>query len=95
MAVRTLDSEHLKEFCKRNGITFMAVFGSFARGDFDPESDVDLLVRFSGRKSLIDIVRLERELSESLGKKVELLTEASISPYLKERIQRELRVIYE
>ena len=95
MAVSALDSEQLKEFCKKNGVTFMAVFGSFARGDFVPESDVDLLVRFYGRRSLLDIVRLERELSEVMGRKVDLLTEASISPYLKERIQSELKAVYE
>lgn len=95
MAVSISDREQLKEFCERNGVTFMAVFGSLARGDFAPDSDVDILVRFAGRRSLIDIVRLERELSGVLGRKVDLLTEASISPYLRETILRELKVIYE
>lgn len=95
MATGILDMKRLREFCERNDVTFMAVFGSFARGDFSPESDIDLLARFSGRKSLLEIVRLERELSEALGRKVELLTEASISPYLKERIKSELKVVYE
>ncbi|MDY7040081.1 MAG: nucleotidyltransferase domain-containing protein [Chloroflexota bacterium] len=57
------------------------------------QSDVDLLVRFSKRKSLLALVRLERELSTALGRKVDLLTEAAISPYLRDRIKREVKVI--
>ena len=66
-----------------------------ARGEDNKKSDIDLLVRFSTRKSLLSVVRLERELSEALGRKVDLLTEAAISPYLRERIMKELQVIYE
>jgi len=53
-----------------------------------------MLVRFSKRKSLLAMVRLERELSEALGRKVDLLTEASVSPYMRERILKEMKVIY-
>jgi len=66
-----------------------------ARGEATEQSDIDLLVRFSKRKSLLALVRLEREASAVLGRKVDLLTEAAISPYLRDRIKRELRVIYE
>ncbi len=57
--------------------------------------DIDLLVRFSKRKSLLAVIRLERERSEALGRKVDLLAEAAISPYLRERILKETRVVYE
>ena len=53
------------------------------------------MVKFSKRKSLLDIVRIERELSTVLGNNVDLLTEVAISPYLRDRILSELRVIYE
>jgi len=72
----------------------IGVFGSLARGEARNESDIDLLVRFSKPKSLLAIVRLERELSEALGRKVDLLTEGAISPYLRDRILREMRVVY-
>ena len=72
----------------------VGIFGSMSRGESTRESDIDLLVRFSGRKSLLAVVRLERELSEALGRKVDLLTESAISPYLRERILNEVRVIY-
>ena len=55
----------------------------------------DLLARFSKPKSLLDLVRLERMLSEVLGRKTDLLTEASISPYLRDRIKNEMEVVYE
>ena len=66
-----------------------------ARGEATDQSDIDLLVYFSKRKSLLALVALERQLSTALGRKVDLLTEAAISPYLRERIKRELQVIYE
>jgi len=52
------------------------------------------MVEFSERKSLLELVRIERELSEILGIKVDLLTEKSISPYLIDSIRKEMEVIY-
>jgi len=91
----TIDKTNLADICTRNDIEFLGVFGSYARGDHTSDSDIDLLVRLSKRKSLLDLVRIERELSERLGRKVDLLTENSISPYLRDTIQKELRVIYD
>ena len=72
----------------------VGIFGSMARGEAKKDSDIDLIVRFSRRKGLLALVRLERELSEVLGRKVDLLTKAAISPYMRERVLRELRVVY-
>ena len=93
--VPQIDQNKLIEICRLNDAVFLAVFGSSARADADAGSDVDLLVRFSKRKSLLDLVRIERELSETVGRKVDLLTEASISPYLQERIHSEMAILYE
>lgn len=95
MDVTNIDLNMLTEICQRHDIAFLGVFGSFARGEATPQSDVDLLVRFSERKSLLDLVRIERELSEALDRRVDLLTEASVSPYLQERIKAETAVLYE
>lgn len=90
-----IDLTGLGDVCERNDIGRLRVFGSFARDDHSPGSDVDLLADFTKRKSLLDLVRIERELSERLGHDVDLLTEGSLSPYLRERILSEAKVVYE
>lgn len=79
---------------KSQGAKKIAVFGSYVTGEEKPGSDIDILVEFSERKSLLDLVRIERELSEVLGIKVDLLTEKSISPYLIDTIREQMEVIY-
>jgi hypothetical protein len=95
MATYSFDVPRLIDICRQNDISMVGVFGSMARGEAKKTSDIDLLVRFSKRKSLLAVVRLERELTEALGRKVDLLTEAAISPYLRERVTKEVRVVYE
>jgi predicted nucleotidyltransferase len=93
--IATIDTQKLIEICRQNDVAMVGVFGSVARNEANEQSDLDLLVRFTGRKTLLGIVRLERELSTALGVKVDLVTEKSISPYLRERILQELKVIYD
>lgn len=95
MKLFTWDVNKLGEICRRNDISRLGVFGSQARGEADNQSDVDLLVAFSRRKSLIALVALERQLSDAFGRKVDLVTEAALSPYLRSRVLRDLLVIYE
>ena len=89
------DTAQLIEICQQNDVSLIGVFGSVARGEATNQSDVDLLVRFSKRKSLLAHVALERQLSAALGREVDLLTEAALSPYLREQILRDLQVLYE
>ena len=89
------DVPRLIDICRQNDVSMVGVFGSVARRDAKKKSDIDLIVRFSKRKSLLALVRLERELTEALGRKVDLLTEAAISPYLRERILKEMQVVYQ
>jgi uncharacterized protein len=91
----TIDTEAVAELCERNDIHRLRVFGSFARGEETESSDLDLIADFSRRKSLIDLVRIEREFADRFGRSVDLLTEASLSPYLRERILQEARLVYE
>jgi len=63
---------------KRYGAKKIAIFGSYARDEAKPESDIDILVAFSERKSLLDLVVIEQELSDVLSVKADLLTEKSI-----------------
>ncbi|PAV13613.1 hypothetical protein ASJ81_17205 [Methanosarcina spelaei] len=85
--------EKISSFLKKEGATKVAIFGSYAREEERTESDIDVLVEFSETKGLLTMVRIERELSEFLGIKVDLLTERSISPYLIEGINKEAKVI--
>ncbi len=95
MATFPFDTNKLIEICRQNDVAKIGVFGSMARGEFNDQSDVDLLVEFSKRKSLLALVALERQISAVFGKKVDLLTEAAISPYLRDKIKSDLRIIYE
>jgi predicted nucleotidyltransferase len=91
----SITKSKLQSVCEKYGICFLGIFGSYARGDFSRNSDLDLLVRFRERKSLLELVRIEREISKLLGMRVDLLTERSISPYLIKAIKKDLRVIYD
>jgi uncharacterized protein len=91
----TIDSAALAEVCIRNDIARLRLFGSLARGEATDDSDIDLIADFTSRKSLLDLVRIEREFSERLGRKVDLLTERALSPYLRDRILNEAQVVYE
>ncbi len=81
-------------YLTESGVKKISLFGSFARHKEGPESDIDILVEFKDSVSLLGLVRLERELSERLASRVDLLTPASISPYIMENIKDELEVIY-
>jgi uncharacterized protein len=89
------DTNQIAQICRQNDVAKLGVFGSMARGEATAQSDIDLLVYFSKRKSLLALIALERQLSTALGRKVDLLTEAALSPYLRERIKREVQIIYE
>jgi predicted nucleotidyltransferase len=94
MAVINIDNEKLIEICRENDVVMLGMFGSMARGEATAQSDVDLLIKFSERKGLLALVRIERQLSEALGRKVDLLTEAAISPYIRDNILNDLKVLY-
>lgn len=83
-----IPKDQLAEFCKRNHITRLALFGSVLRDDFGPESDVDVLVRFEpDHKIGFEIVAICDELSELLGgRPVDLVEEQYLSHRLRDRI---------
>jgi predicted nucleotidyltransferase len=89
------DSSVLEPICLRYDVVRLRVFGSVLRGQDRPDSDLDLLVEFASPKSLLDLVGMQQELEDALGRKVDLLTPASLSPYIRNRIVRDARVVYE
>ena len=74
----------------------IGIFGSYVRGEQTPKSDLDILVRFKETVSLLQLVRMERELSKLLGIKVDLVSEGALKhPVVKRNIERDLQIIYE
>ncbi len=82
------DHNELAAFCQRNHITRLSVFGSALREDFGPASDVDLLVEFAAGAvvSLLDMTRMEIELSEMIGRQVDLRTPEDLSRYFRDEV---------
>ena len=74
---------------KKAGVLRSSVFGSFARGEERPESDVDILIELPDGKTMFDLIKLEEELASTLGKKVDIVTYRSIHHLLRDQILRE------
>jgi predicted nucleotidyltransferase len=86
----------LADVCRRYHIAQLAVFGSAARGQMRPDSDVDLLVEFlpGADVGLLQHFAAERELSELLGRKVDLVCRRALRKGLREEVLSEARLIY-
>lgn len=91
-----IDSAAIAAFCRRHGVARLSLFGSILRPDFTPESDVDVLVEFPGghSPSLLDLGGMQVELTELLGRTVDLKTPGFISPRIRRAVEREARVQY-
>lgn len=92
-----IPQDRIAEFCRRNRIRRLAVFGSALRPDFDENSDVDILVEFEPHQTpgLFGIARMERELSALLGgRKVDLRTSEDLSRYFRQQVLQEAEVQY-
>ena len=81
-----LDEKVLAALCRTHGVESLRVFGSAARDEERSDSDIDLLVRFSETKSLLELVRIEREFSEHFGRPVDLVTEEELSPHIRDEV---------
>lgn len=81
--------KQIKRIAFSHGATSIAVFGSYARGHETEKSDVDFLITLAPKKSLLDIVAIKQDLEDFWGKTVDIATDASLSPYLKDDILSE------
>lgn len=91
-----IDAEELAAFCRRTGILRLSFFGSVLREDFGPASDIDVLVELAPDSGigLFEFVDLQRELSELLGREVDLHTPASLSHFFREEVVESAEVAY-
>ena len=71
------------------GARNVRVFGSLARGQAGQDSDIDLLVKLEPGRSLLDLIGIKQDVEDLLGCEVDVVTEAAISPYLREHVLRE------
>lgn len=91
-----VSADVLADFCRRHHIRRLALFGSVLRDDFTPHSDVDVLVEFEpGKTPGLAFFGMQDELSELLGRKVDLNTPAFLSRYFRDRVLREAKVVYD
>ncbi|HET7767694.1 MAG TPA: nucleotidyltransferase family protein [Chloroflexota bacterium] len=92
----SIDKEALRAFCRENRIRRLALFGSVLRDDFRPDSDVDVLVEFEPdqRVGLLRFGRLQTELSDLLGRRVDLKTPQSLSRYFRQEVLDSAEVHY-
>lgn len=88
-------SDKIIPILQSQGVLKAALFGSVARGEDQPGSDIDLLVELTDDKTLLDLVGLKLDLEDSLGGKVDVVTYDSIHPLLKDIILKEQKLIYE
>ncbi len=88
--------DKIAEFCRRNRIKKLALFGSILEGKFRPDSDVDVLVEFESGHAvgLLGMAGLELELSEMLGRKVDLRTPAELSRYFRDNVLSRSEIQY-
>jgi uncharacterized protein len=97
MGVRIeIPQQELAEFCRRNRIRRLALFGSVLRSDFGPDSDIDVLVEFEPDARVgLRFFELEAELAEILGRDVDLNTPGFLSKYFRDRVLAEAEVLYD
>ena len=91
-----LSKEKIKEFCRKNHIRKLSVFGSYLKEDYNEESDIDILVEFIPENipGLIRLAAMENELTSIIGRKVDIRTAEDLSRYFREEVLASAEVKY-
>lgn len=91
-----IDERQLGDLCARYRVRELALFGSAARGEDRPDSDIDLLVEFLPEAGigLLDYARLGLELTALMGRKVDLVSKNGLKPFIRASVLREARPVY-
>ena len=91
LATAARSTTEIRRLARLHGVRRVRVFGSQGRGEAGPASDLDLLVELRPGRDLLDLAGFKLDLEEVLGCKVDVVTERSLSPYLRDRIVAEAR----
>jgi uncharacterized protein len=91
-----VEETKLAEICRRYHVRELSVFGSAARGEMRPDSDVDLLVEYEqdARVGLMDHAGLMLDLADLMKRKVDLVSKPGLKPFIRDSILREARPVY-
>lgn len=89
-----LNSAQVKDICQKNNISYLGLFGSYARGEQTEKSDVDLLVKFDVPVGYFTLVDVQNTFQEFFNRKVDLVTEKAISKYMRSGIMKEVKTLY-
>jgi hypothetical protein len=91
-----VDETALAELCRRHRVRELSVFGSAARGEMRPDSDIDLLVEFlpDAEVDLIDHAGLMLDLAHLLGRRVDLVSKNGLKPLIRASVLEEARLLY-
>ena len=91
-----VDAPSLADVCRRYGVKQLSVFGSAARGELRPESEIDLMVEFEPgvRTGLVKFESLAEELASLAGRKIDLVTKNGLKPWIRPHVLKDARVIY-
>jgi len=91
-----IDPEQIAAFCRRHHIRKLAFFGSVLRDDFRPDSDVDVLLEFEAgaRIGLFELMNMQCEFSEMIGREADFRLPGDLSRYFRQRVLDEAEVLY-
>lgn len=87
----TRQATEIRRLATAHGVVRVRVFGSHARGEAAATSDLDLLVDLAPDRDLLDLIAFKLDIEDLLGRRVDVLTEAALSPYLREEVLAEAR----
>jgi predicted nucleotidyltransferase len=92
-----ITQEALESFCRANHIKKLSLFGSALRDELSPESDIDLLVEFEEdhMPGLITLAGMEIELSEIIGRKIDIRSSLDLSRFFRDKVLRQAKTLYE
>lgn len=82
------------DYLKQNRVKEIGLFGSFARNEMTPGSDIDILVEYTRGTTLFDIARMQIELTEMIGRKVDLISKNAVHGRIMKYIEKDLQTVY-